>query len=76
MEYLGSLISPARVDADLIIDALLGYSLRGRRRGQAADWIRWATAARRPVLSLDTPSGLALSTAPWASLHRRRGNAD
>ena len=44
--------------ADLVIDALLGYSLRGRPRGRAASLIAWANAGSAPVLSLDTPSGL------------------
>lgn len=49
-------------DTDLAIDALLGYSLRGNPRGRAASLIAWANAGSAPVLSLDTPSGLDVTT--------------
>lgn len=45
-------------DAAVILDALLGYSLTGDPRGAYADLIRVANASRRPVVSLDVPSGL------------------
>jgi NAD(P)H-hydrate epimerase len=48
--------------ADLVIDALLGYSLRGTPRGRAASLIARANAGSAPVLSLDTPSGLDVTT--------------
>jgi NAD(P)H-hydrate epimerase len=44
--------------ADLILDALIGYSLRGVPREPIASLIRAATAAGPPVLALDLPSGL------------------
>ncbi|MDP6073244.1 MAG: NAD(P)H-hydrate epimerase [SAR202 cluster bacterium] len=44
--------------ADLIVDALIGYSLRGAPRGEAATLIRQANAADAPVLALDVPSGI------------------
>lgn len=47
---------------DLLIDALLGYSLRGDPREPGASWIRWANEASVPVLSLDVPSGLDATT--------------
>jgi len=43
---------------DLIIDALIGYSLAGPPRGRALKLIEWANAAPCPVLSLDVPSGI------------------
>ncbi|MFW5942479.1 MAG: NAD(P)H-hydrate epimerase [Chloroflexota bacterium] len=43
---------------DLIIDGLIGYSLRGAPRGVAANLIRWANNQEAPILALDTPSGL------------------
>lgn len=49
-------------DADLIIDGLIGYSLRGAPRGAAAKLIRWANAQAAPLLALDTPSGLDTTT--------------
>jgi NAD(P)H-hydrate epimerase len=48
--------------ADLIIDALIGYSLRGHPMGRAAELISWTNEQVRPVLSLDTPSGLDVTT--------------
>lgn len=42
---------------DLIIDGLVGYSLRGDPQGRAAELIGWANACPAPVLSLDVPSG-------------------
>jgi NAD(P)H-hydrate epimerase len=44
--------------ADLILDALIGYSLRGAPREPIASLIRAANAAGPPVLALDIPSGL------------------
>ena len=48
--------------ADLVIDALIGYSLRGDPGGAAAELIAWANDQPAPVLALDTPSGLDLTT--------------
>jgi NAD(P)H-hydrate epimerase len=48
--------------ADLVIDALIGYSLRGNPSGRTADLINWANQQGRPVLSLDVPSGLDAKT--------------
>lgn len=44
--------------SDLVIDALIGYSLRGAPHGAVASLIRMANASRRPLLALDIPSGL------------------
>jgi len=44
--------------AGLVIDGLIGYSLRGAPRGATANLIRWANAQDSPVLSLDVPSGV------------------
>jgi NAD(P)H-hydrate epimerase len=44
--------------ADLVIDALIGYSLRGAPAGPVAALIRAANASGRPMLALDLPSGL------------------
>lgn len=46
----------------LVIDALIGYSLTGAPRGRAAELIRWANDQPAPILSLDTPSGLDVTT--------------
>ena len=43
---------------DLIIDGLIGYSLKGAPRGRARDLILWANQQKTPTLSLDAPSGV------------------
>ncbi len=43
---------------DLIIDALIGYSLAGAPRGRALRLIEWANCAGAPIVSLDVPSGV------------------
>ena len=47
---------------DIVLDGIIGYSLAGAPRGDAATLIEWANASRRPVLSLDVPSGLDTAT--------------
>jgi NAD(P)H-hydrate epimerase len=47
-------------EPELVLDAPLGYSQRGKPHGQAANLIRWS--AGRRVLALDVPSGLELAT--------------
>ena len=47
---------------DLIIDALIGYGLRGTPRGKTARWIQKANRGTVPILSLDIPSGLDVDT--------------
>lgn len=44
--------------ANVIVDALIGYSLSGAPRGSAAVLIEKANASGRPIVSLDVPSGL------------------
>jgi NAD(P)H-hydrate epimerase len=56
------LISSQLQGAELILDALLGYGVRGNPHGLAAEWIRLANASRVPVLALDAPSGLDTTT--------------
>ena len=59
--------------ADLVLDALIGYSLRGDPAGTAAELITWANDQAAPVLALDTPSGLDLTTGA-AGTPRRPGH--
>lgn len=54
-------VSPsAELDAgaDLILDGLLGYSLRGAPAGVAGELVRRANELEAPRLALDVPSGL------------------
>ncbi len=48
--------------SDIIIDALVGYSLRGAPRGRTAELIDWANGAGANVVALDVPSGLDSTT--------------
>lgn len=45
-----------------VIDALIGYGLTGAPHGTVADLIRWANDEPAPILSLDNPSGLDVTT--------------
>ncbi|MBI2911396.1 MAG: NAD(P)H-hydrate epimerase [Chloroflexi bacterium] len=51
-------LQPALAGADLVLDALIGYSLRGAPREPVAGFIRAANAAQARRLALDLPSGL------------------
>jgi len=46
----------------LILDALIGYSLRSAPRGAVLELIEWANATKAPILSLDIPSGVDSTT--------------
>ena len=50
------------VAPDLIVDGLIGYSLKGAPRGAAGDLIRWANDQNAPILALDAPSGVDATT--------------
>jgi NAD(P)H-hydrate epimerase len=47
---------------DVVLDGVIGYSLRGAPRGEAGVLIRWANEQAAPVLSLDAPSGVDTTT--------------
>lgn len=47
---------------DLIVDALIGYGLRGAAAGSAGRLIEWANARACPIVALDVPSGLDATT--------------
>lgn len=48
--------------ADLILDGIIGYSLKGAPQGTAATMIQWANRQNVSILALDVPSGLDAST--------------
>lgn len=58
-------------EADLIVDALIGYGLKAAPRGPTADLIAWAATRGTPALALDVPSGIDATTgqAPGAFIH-------
>lgn len=47
---------------DLVIDALIGYSLHGAPGNMAARLIEWCNRKDTPVISLDVPSGVDSTT--------------
>lgn len=55
---LGVPLDAAAVDADLLIDGLLGYSVAGPPRDAVSDLIRAANVSRLPILAVDLPSGM------------------
>jgi len=46
------------IDADLLIDALIGYDLKGNPREPIETFIQKANESEKPILSVDIPSGL------------------
>lgn len=61
----GREVQAARLPADgvdLIIDALVGYSLRSAPRGAVNNLIQWANGTNAAILSLDVPSGVDSTT--------------
>jgi len=48
--------------AEIVVDALIGYGLRGAPRGRAAELIDLCNLRAARVLSLDVPSGLNATT--------------
>ena len=59
---MGIEISDEPSAADVIVDALIGYSLKGDPTGRTAALIVWANREAAPVLALDAPSGLNVTT--------------
>jgi NAD(P)H-hydrate epimerase len=55
--------------AGLVVDAIIGYSLRGAAAGVAAGMIGWAVGQSAPVLSLDVPSGIDSTTGAAEGAH-------
>jgi NAD(P)H-hydrate epimerase len=58
-------------DADLILDAIIGYSLRRAPWGMAAHLIQMANMSGLPILSLDIPSGVDATTGQVHDPHIR-----
>lgn len=56
---------------DLVVDALIGYGLKGDPRGRVRDLIQLANSSVAPILSLDVPSGLDADTGQGATPHIR-----
>jgi len=48
----------ARLEPGLILDSVIGYSLRGSPAGVPLEMIEWVRTRACPILSLDVPSGI------------------
>ena len=59
------------LDADLLVDGLLGYSAKGAPRETVAAVIKAANASRVPMLAVDLPSGVEPDTGatPGIAIH-------
>ncbi len=56
----------SKLEAQLILDALVGYSLRDALTGNTARVIRWTNAIGAPIVSFDVPSGVGATTGETA----------
>ena len=56
---------------DLILDAIIGYSLQAAPRGAALELIQWANGTSAPILALDVPSGVDSTTGTAKGDHIR-----
>ena len=68
----GRIVPPDQVMSrkpELIVDALIGYSLSGAARGQARELIDRANESGAPILSLDVPSGIDATTGATEGAH-------
>jgi NAD(P)H-hydrate epimerase len=68
---MGAVMATAPAPADLIVDALIGYSSRGDATGRAAELIEWTSNQAAAVLALDAPSGLDVTTGIAGTPHIR-----
>ena len=55
-------LNPLEIEADLIIDALLGTGIKGKVTGILGDAIRFINDLYKPVLAVDIPSGINADT--------------
>lgn len=55
-------ISDKIKNCDLIIDGMIGYGVNGNLKGKVSELIEEVSKKNIPVLSLDTPTGLDLTT--------------
>lgn len=62
LERMGVALASEPCEADLVIDALIGYGLHGDPGGRTATLIQWANSQQCPVLALDVPSGVDATT--------------
>ena len=68
VERMGLPVGEADSEAEVAVDAVIGYSLRGAPSGRSAELIAAADAHER-VVSLDVPSGLDTATGETPGVH-------
>ncbi len=61
VERMGLAVRDEPRDADVAVDALIGYSLRGEPRGRVAELIETIGSVAPAIVSLDNPSGLSVA---------------
>ncbi len=69
LDRMGAPVGDVTADTDLLIDAVIGYSLRGEPTGSSAELIAAMNAMDVPVLALDIPSGVDATTGATPGLH-------
>ena len=63
VERMGVSVNDEPTSADVVVDALVGYSLRGAPRGRVAELITTMPSLADHIVALDVPSGLDASGA-------------
>ena len=66
-------VEAALWEASIVIDALIGYSLKGAPRGRTAELIQLCNQYAQQVVSLDIPSGVDATTGetPGEAIHTK-----
>ncbi len=70
----GKLASPDQLDnltAGVVIDSIIGYSLKGAPTGVPKEMIGWIGSQAAPVVCLDLPSGIDATSGEAAGAHVR-----
>jgi len=57
--------------ADLLIDAIIGYGLRGDPRGPSRTLVQLAASSAAPILALEAPSGMDTQSGTLFPVHLR-----
>ena len=66
---VASVADLADLEAGIIVDAMIGYSLGGAPRGAVETMIEWVFGRPDPVVALDVPSGIDSTTGQAPGAH-------
>ena len=61
-------LEQALARADIVVDAILGYNIHGAPRGEVERLVGFIVRSRRPVISLDVPTGVDPDTGESSGL--------